>query len=47
MTCVLLWWVLLQEYEAESDENNAALSRMRNALVTEVEQTKEAEGGAQ
>jgi hypothetical protein len=29
--------VLLQEFEADNDENNAALSRMRNALAAEAD----------
>jgi hypothetical protein len=30
----------LQEFEAENDENNAALSRMRNALAAEADSQK-------
>jgi hypothetical protein len=36
--------IALQEYEAENDEDNAAISRMRNALVNELDETKAAEG---
>jgi hypothetical protein len=30
----------MQEFEAENDENNAALSRMRNALAAEMDEKK-------
>lgn len=33
-----------QEYEMENDENNAAVSRMRNALINERDQAQKAEG---
>jgi len=34
----------VQEYEVENDENNAAVSRMRNALVNERDAAQQAEG---
>jgi hypothetical protein len=34
----------LQDYQADADEDNAALSRMRNALVNELDEAKKAEG---
>jgi hypothetical protein len=39
----LLWpSARLQEYELENDENNAAISRMRNALVNERDEADKA-----
>lgn len=34
--------VMFQEYELENDENNAAISRMRNALVNERDEADKA-----
>lgn len=34
---------LSQEYEADMDENNAAVSRMRNALAAEADEAAKAE----
>lgn len=36
--------VLIQEYEAENADDNAAISRMRNALLSEQEEAAAAEG---
>ena len=41
---LLLLLLPLQDYEAENDENNAAVSRMRNALVNEIDESQKAEG---
>lgn len=45
MTPTRLICITLQEYELENDENNAALSRMRNALVNEADEAQKAQQG--
>lgn len=42
--CLNTMHAALQEYQADADEDNAALSRMRNALVNELDEAKKAEG---
>lgn len=44
LAVVALLLGVLQDYQADADADNAALSRMRNALVNELDEAQQAEG---